>query len=217
MASTPVRSITCGARMNVRIPAKRGMTCASSGLYGGPATLRAYCVRPLTRSSHGFASLGCVVGVTIAGSRRPRRALLALLATLAVVLCAPAGGSAATYAKGLDVSHYQGAIDWIQVVERRLQVRLRQGDRGHDADRSHVCDQPRRDERRGPPHRRLPLRAAGRLGRRRHRRQCDRAGGLLRRDRAPVAGDLPPVLDMEAKGGLSAANLLSGRRHGSTR
>jgi hypothetical protein len=41
-ASTPARSVTYGARMNVRMPAKRGWTCASSGLYGGPATLRAY-------------------------------------------------------------------------------------------------------------------------------------------------------------------------------
>jgi hypothetical protein len=30
--------VTCGARMNVRIPAKRGITWASSGLYGGSAT-----------------------------------------------------------------------------------------------------------------------------------------------------------------------------------
>src|SRR5437899_9016445 len=43
-ASTPIRSVTCGARMNVRMPANRGITCASSGLYGGPTTARAYSV-----------------------------------------------------------------------------------------------------------------------------------------------------------------------------
>src|SRR5690348_14996747 len=41
-ASTPARSVTCGARMNVRIPANRGITCASSGRYGGSVTARAY-------------------------------------------------------------------------------------------------------------------------------------------------------------------------------
>src|SRR2546430_14696621 len=40
-ASTPIRSVTCGARMNVRLPSNRGITCASSGLYGGPTTARA--------------------------------------------------------------------------------------------------------------------------------------------------------------------------------
>src|SRR5262245_39240648 len=38
-ASTPVRSVTCGVRMYVRIPAKRGITRASSGRY---STARAY-------------------------------------------------------------------------------------------------------------------------------------------------------------------------------
>ena len=38
---------------------------------------------------------------------------LAALAA-ALVLCAPAG--AATYALGLDVSHWNGSIDWIQVA-----------------------------------------------------------------------------------------------------
>src|SRR4051812_24928906 len=36
--STPRRSVTCGALMKVRIPANRGITCASRGLYGGSAT-----------------------------------------------------------------------------------------------------------------------------------------------------------------------------------
>jgi len=51
------------------------------------------------------------VGVSIA-----RRLLAAAAAFVALGLAAAPGAGAASYAKGLDVSHWNGAVDWIQVV-----------------------------------------------------------------------------------------------------
>ena len=71
---------------------------------------------PLTPPTHAFGSLDRVVGVTIAARRRRLR-LLAAAAALAVSLVLPAGAGAATaQAKGIDVSHWNGVIDWIRVA-----------------------------------------------------------------------------------------------------
>jgi len=191
--------------MNVRIPANRGITWAFSGLYGGPGTPRAYC---FTHSKHRFASLDGVVGVTIAGSRRPRRALPALLAALAVALCAPAGAGAVTYAKGLDVSHYQGAIDWIQVAGGGYSFTFAKATEG-----TTLIDPTYAINRAGSNTLGLRLGAYhfGRPG-------GSGAAGIVANAIAqadffvgvaqPAAGDLPPVLDLETKGTLATAGLV---------
>src|SRR2546423_8695762 len=69
-----------------------------------PSRLRAY--YRFTPAKHAFATLGGVVGVTIRS---------ALVAALFVLAWAP-GAAAATYAKGIDVSNWQGSIDWLQVA-----------------------------------------------------------------------------------------------------
>src|SRR5919109_1451709 len=73
--------------MNVRIPAKRGMIWASSGLW---------CIlhEPNVTAVHSSS----------VGARR-------LIALAALVLVA----TGATYAQGVDVSNWQGSIDWLQV------------------------------------------------------------------------------------------------------
>jgi lysozyme len=148
------------------------------------------------------------VGVTIAGSRRPRRALPALLAAFAVALCAPAGASAVTYAKGLDVSHYQGAIDWIQVAGGGYSFTFAKATEGMT-----LVDPT------------YPINRAGSntLGLRLGAYHFGRPGGsgaagivanaIAQADffvgvAQPAAGDLPPVLDLEAKGSLPTAGLI---------
>jgi GH25 family lysozyme M1 (1,4-beta-N-acetylmuramidase) len=50
------------------------------------------------------------------GSLAGRLLAVAVLASVAVSAGGAARASAATYAKGVDVSHYNGAIDWLSVV-----------------------------------------------------------------------------------------------------
>jgi len=148
------------------------------------------------------------VGVTIAGSRRPRRALPALLAALAVALCAPAGAGAVTYAKGLDVSHYQGAIDWIQVAGGGYSFTFAKATEG-----TTLIDPTYAINRAGSNGLGLRLGAYhfGRPG-------GSGAAGIAANAIAqadffvgvaqPAAGDLPPVLDLETKGTLATAGLV---------
>ena len=55
------------------------------------------------------------MGVTIA-ARSGRSAVLAALAAALVAVALPGGAAAATRAKGIDVSHWNGVIDWIRVA-----------------------------------------------------------------------------------------------------
>ncbi|HXY81328.1 MAG TPA: GH25 family lysozyme [Gaiellaceae bacterium] len=148
------------------------------------------------------------MGVTIEGSRRPRRALLVLLATAAAGLHAPAGAGAQSYAKGLDVSHYQGSIDWIQVAGGGYSFTFAKATEGTTLiDPTYAINRAGSDSlglRIGAYHFARP----GGSG----------AGGIAANAIAqadffvgtaqPAAGDLPPVLDLETKGSLGTTGLV---------
>ena len=113
---------------------------------------------------------------------------LAVLAA-GVVLVAPAG--AASYAKGVDVSNWQGDRRLAPGRRRRLHLHVREGDRRHDVHGHHVSGEPRGCASAcGMRHRRVPLRAACRRERRRDRLERRRAGRPLRRCR-PTEGWRP--------------------------
>jgi len=148
------------------------------------------------------------VGVTIDGTRRPRWALPALLAAIAVALCAPAGAGAVSYAQGLDVSHYQGAIDWIQVASGGYTFVFAKATEG-----TTLIDPTYSINRAGTDS--LGLR----IGAYHFARPAGTGPGSIAASAVaqadffvdtaqPAAGDLPPVLDMEEKGGLSAQGLV---------
>src|SRR3979411_2707695 len=183
--------------MNVRIPANRGITCASSGLYGGPATARCYSVRPaLPTANNRSSSLGTV------GSLVGR--LMAVL-VLAALLSAPAG--AATFAKGIDVSHYNGAIDWTQVATASYRFVYTKATEG-----SMLIDPTYSINRQGAKAFGLRLgayhfaRPAGSSDVTRIANAIAQADFLLTVAQ-PQTGELPPVLDLETKNGLSQTAL----------
>src|SRR5665213_260946 len=245
-ASTPARSVTCGARMYVRIPAKRGMTCASSGRYGGCGTERIYWVA----SPRTCPCIGECPGSRSKGSPCPRRRLLraafypfqtthrlasklvgskrihmrryatctgvrmrmSLLLTCFVgvaaglLLAAPAG--AATYAKGVDVSNWQATVDWLQV-----------GDDGYTFMFAKASEGTTFTDITYPVNRAGALGVGMHLGAYHFARPAGSGdAGILASAVAqadhfvdvaqPRAGDLPPVLDLEANGGLTPPALV---------
>jgi len=148
------------------------------------------------------------VGVTNAGSRRLRRGILALVATVVAGACLPGGARAASYATGLDVSHYQGAIGWIQVASGGYSFVFAKATEGMT-----LIDPTYSINRAGADGVGLKIGAYhfGRPG-------GSGVGGIAANAIAqadffisvaqPAAGDLPPVLDLEATGGLSPTSLI---------
>jgi lysozyme len=114
--------------------------------------------------------------------------------------------SGATYAKGVDVSHFNGPIDWLSVTSASYQFAYAKATEG-----TTISDVT------------YPLnRAAKSLGLRFGAYHFARPGGsgdagiaadaIAEADyflnvAQPLAGELPPVLDMETKGGLAPAAL----------
>ena len=134
---------------------------------------------------------------------------------LAASVCAPAG--AATYAKGIDVSHYNGAIDWTQVATASYRFVYAKATEGSTLiDPTYSINRTGAQELR-PPRRRISLRPTRRHRRRDANRKRDRAGGLLPHVVQPQPGELPPALDLETKGGARAAALETWTTRGSTR
>ena len=129
-----------------------------------------------------------------------------LAAVVLVATAAFVGGAAAapgaTYAKGVDVSHYNGTIDWLSVVSASYRFAYAKATEGKTlADVTYPLN-----------------RAAKSLGLRFGAYHFARPGGsgdagiasnaIAQADyfvnfAQPLAGELPPVLDMETKGGLS--------------
>jgi GH25 family lysozyme M1 (1,4-beta-N-acetylmuramidase) len=132
-----------------------------------------------------------------------RTSLVVLAAGLA--LAAPSG--AATYAKGVDVSNWQGTIDWIQV-----------GDDGYTFMFAKATEGLTFTDITYPVNRAGALGVGMRLGAYHFARPAGTsdativASAVAQADHfvdvaQPKAGDLPPVLDLEANGGLSQTNL----------
>ena len=142
----------------------------------------------------GFASLVRALGVRI----------VAALAA-AAALASPAG--AATYAKGIDVSHYQGIINWTEVAGQSYRFTFAKATEG-----TTYVDAT------------YPVNRAGAegMGLRFGAYHFGRPGGsgasgiasnaIAQADHfvqiaAPQSGELPPVLDLEVTGGLTPTNL----------
>ena len=144
------------------------------------------------------------MGVTVVESRRARVALAALVLALAAF----AGDArAASYAKGIDVSNWQGTIDWLQVGDAGYTFAFAKATEGTGfTDVTY-------------PLNRGAVRAPGiRLGAYHFARPAGSgdaaiaASAIAQADHfvdvaQPRAGDLPPVLDLETNGGLAPAPL----------
>jgi len=129
---------------------------------------------------------------------------------VAVTLAAPAG--AATYAKGLDVSHWQGPIDWLQVAGDGNTFMFAKASEG-----TTISDLTYAINRAGAQGVGLELgayhfaRPAGATDAARTASAIAQADHFVQIAR-PAGGDLPPVLDLETKGGLSQAALVTWTR-----
>ena len=124
---------------------------------------------------------------------------------LAATLSAPAG--AATYAKGVDVSHYNGAIDWTQVATASYRFVFAKATEG-----STLIDPTYSINRTGGKSLGLRVgayhfaRPAGATDPARIANAITQADFLLTVAQ-PQPGELPPALDLETKGTLSPAAL----------
>ena len=135
-----------------------------------------------------------------------RRACLALAVAAAGLAAAP-GAGAASYAKGLDVSHWNGSVDWIQVVGGGYTFLFAKATEGTTlTDPTYAINRAGTNGigmRFGAYHFARPGGsgdsgiAANAIA------QADYFVGVAQ----PAAGDLPPVLDLETKGTLAMAGL----------
>ena len=124
---------------------------------------------------------------------------------VAATLCAPAG--AATYAKGIDVSHYNGAIDWTQVATASYRFVYAKATEG-----STLIDPTYSINRAGGKSFGLRVgayhfaRPAGSSDPARIANATAQADFFLMVVQ-PQPGELPPALDLETKNGLSQTAL----------
>lgn len=148
------------------------------------------------------------MGVTIAANRCARRVLAAIAASVAVGLAVAPGAGAVSYAKGLDVSHWNGAVDWIQVVDGGYTFLFAKATEG-----TTLIDPTYSINRAGTTG--LGLR----FGAYHFARPAGSgtagvvANAIAQADyfvnvAQPAAGDLPPVLDLETTGALSPSALV---------
>jgi GH25 family lysozyme M1 (1,4-beta-N-acetylmuramidase) len=129
------------------------------------------------------------------------------IAAAALVLVAPA--SAATYAQGIDVSHYQGTISWTQVVSASVSFAFVKATEG-----TSITDVTYPLNRAGATSVGIPVGAyhfarpngsgdpaiiADAIG------EADYFLNVAQ----PQPGELPPVLDLEVNGGLKPTDLLT--------
>jgi lysozyme len=128
----------------------------------------------------------------------------------ALALCAPAG--AATHAKGLDVSHWQGPIDWLQVAGAGSTFAFAKATEG-----TTITDVTYAINRAGAQGVGMEVgayhfaRPGGSTDEARTANAIAQADHFV--DVAQTTGsDLPPVLDLETKGGLTQAALLTWTR-----
>jgi GH25 family lysozyme M1 (1,4-beta-N-acetylmuramidase) len=147
------------------------------------------------------------VGVSTRAARSGRAALLVVLVTAVVAGLAAAPAGAATRAKGLDVSHWNGQIDWIRVAAGGYRFIF-----GKATEGTTLIDPT------------YPINRAGteglgmRFGAYHFARPAGTtdaaatASAITQADffvntAQPDAGELPPVLDLEVTGGLGPARL----------
>jgi GH25 family lysozyme M1 (1,4-beta-N-acetylmuramidase) len=143
-----------------------------------------------------------------AGVRIHTRLTRTFLVTLAaaLTLCAPSG--AATYAKGVDVSNWQGTIDWLQVGDAGNSFMFAKATEGTTyTDITYAVNRAGAQGvglRLGAYHFGRPAGAGDGAVVASAIAQADRFVDVAQ----PKAGDLPPVLDLESTGGLAQPALV---------
>ncbi|MGH3050930.1 MAG: glycoside hydrolase family 25 protein, partial [Gaiellaceae bacterium] len=147
------------------------------------------------------------MGVTNAG-RRGRFALLAALVAVLVLAALPAQASAATArAKGIDVSHWNGVIDWIRVAGNGYTFVFGKATEGLTLiDPTYSVNRAGTEGfglRFGAYHFARPAGSSVALRTANAIAQADHFVDVAQ----PQAGELPPVLDLEKTGGLAPASL----------
>jgi GH25 family lysozyme M1 (1,4-beta-N-acetylmuramidase) len=145
------------------------------------------------------------VGVTIR-ARSGRLSLLAALAA-AVFLGLPAPAGAVTRAKGIDVSHWNGVIDWIRVAGSGYRFVFGKATEGLTLiDPTYSVNRAGTEGfglRFGAYHFARPSGGSDAAATASAIAQADHFVDVAQ----PQKGELPPVLDLEAKGGLSPTRL----------
>lgn len=145
------------------------------------------------------------MGVTHAVRRGPL-ALVAVLAA-AFALAAPPAHAAATRAKGIDVSHWNGVIDWIRVAGGGYKFVFGKATEGLTLiDPTYSINRAGTEGfglHFGAYHFARPAGTSDALVTANAVAQADHFVDVA----APQAGELPPVLDLETSGGLKAARL----------
>jgi GH25 family lysozyme M1 (1,4-beta-N-acetylmuramidase) len=143
------------------------------------------------RARHGADTLGEVVGSRV-------------LALLALVLVS----TAATYAKGVDVSNYQGSIDWLQVAGDGYSFAFAKASEGFTfTDVTYALNRtgaPGVGLRLGAYHFARPSGTSDATITTSAIGQADHFVDVAQ----PKAGDLPPVVDLETTGGLKPTALV---------
>ena len=139
--------------------------------------------------------------------RYTRLACLLAVVVLAAGVFAGASGAAAssTHAKGIDVSNWNGTINWTKVAHAGYRFAIAKATEATNyEDTTYVANRSAQPGRRLGV-RRLPLRPPVRLG-----LAAVTASAVAQADyflafATPQPGELPPVLDLEATGNLSRA------------
>jgi len=161
-------------------------------------------MRRLTSPKQDTGSLRAVVGVTTAGTRCVRWAL----ALVAAALVAPAAANAASYAKGIDVSNWNGSIDWIQVAGDGYSFLFAKATEGTTfTDVTYAINRAGTQGlglRLGAYHFARPVGTSDATIVASAVAQADHFVDIAQ----PSGGDLPPVLDLEVTGGLAPSALL---------
>ena len=146
------------------------------------------------------------MGVAIAV--RPRNlALSAVLAAAALALALPAGTAGATQAKGIDVSHWNGVIDWIRVAGSGYRFVFGKATEGLTlTDPTYSVNRAGTEGfglRFGAYHFARPSGGSNAAATASAIAQADHFVDVAQ----PQKGELPPVLDLEAKGSLGPVRL----------
>ncbi|HXH95594.1 MAG TPA: glycoside hydrolase family 25 protein, partial [Gaiellaceae bacterium] len=147
------------------------------------------------------------MGVTLAAARRGRIALLALVAAAAVAAFPTSSKAATARAKGLDVSHWNGVIDWIRVAGDGYSFIFGKATEGFTlVDPTYSVNRAGTEGfglRFGAYHFARPSGTSDAAATASAVQQADHFVDVA----APQASELPPVLDLETTGGLKAARL----------
>ncbi|MEN3341689.1 MAG: lysozyme [Actinomycetota bacterium] len=135
------------------------------------------------------------------------RSVAVLAALAAAAVAAPGGAPAASYAKGVDVSRWNGPIDWLQVVGDGYSFLFAKATESTTfVDVTYAVNRLGTQGvglRLGAYHFARPAGASDAAAVASATAQADHFVDVAQ----PKAGDLPPVLDLEANGGLGRSRL----------